>query len=77
MKSNLKLVGIKMRHEGDKDILETTLREKEKPCKKCKKNNRVHGSSYCRECSHQHKLNKINDGRLQEKISKQINSKVL
>ena len=73
MKSNLKLVGVKMRHEGGEDILETTLREKEIKCKKCRTNNRVHGSSYCSECSHQHKLHKINEGRLQQKISKQIN----
>jgi len=74
MKSNLKLVGMKMRHEDGKDILQTTIVDKPIPCKKCKINARVHGSSHCQECTKKYKLKNFNDGRLQQKISKQINN---
>ena len=81
MRSNLKLVGRKIGTKviGNRefDLIQTTIIDKEIPCKKCKKNNRRHGSSYCKECTVAHKIKQINDGRLQDKINKQINNNVI
>lgn len=48
------------------------IEDKQVPCKKCGQNPRKLASKHCNECSHGHKMQIINDGRLQEKINKQI-----
>lgn len=55
-----------------KEIIRARIVDVEMPCGKCHENARSPGSKHCKACSHEHKMLKINDGRLREKINKQI-----
>lgn len=71
MRGNQKMI-LDWQTGEQKEIIRAKIVDKEVPCKGCGQNPRAHGSKHCAGCSHNRKMRIVNDGRLQEKINKQI-----
>lgn len=72
MRGSQKLVEDGRQEVEQKEIIRAKIVDKEVPCKGCKKKPRAQASKHCSGCSHERKMRIINDGRLKEKINKQI-----
>lgn len=76
---NIKLIGVKMRVDDEKnddgttshrEILETKYVDNLMPCKQCNKNKREYGSSRCSECTKKYRIGNIGRNRLNRMVDK-------